>query len=274
MSKGFIKVHRAIFDHEIADNEFCRTAAFLWMIQEAAWQNGTTKVGEFLTTQRQLAEHFGWTRKKVECFLEWLTSREMIVISRGPTKGPGRGPSPSLITICNYSKYQTPELVEGHEGGQQRGLFKEDKKKEKKEMSNKKGSRLKQSWRPASVTLNKMAILRPDLDMEEVIPGFIDYWIGIPGQRGCKLDWDATFRNWCRNQRHGKAVNKRGGQVNGPSIADVRAKWACALSSEPDRPSAAGDDGESAGLSSSGGDRPAHSGPQLELDAIDITGDR
>lgn len=33
---------------------------------------------------------------------------------------------------------------------------------------------------------------------------FCDYWNAIPGQRGVKLDWGATWRNWCR-----RAVNER-----------------------------------------------------------------
>ena len=27
---------------------------------------------------------------------------------------------------------------------------------------------------------------------------FRDYWVAKPGQAGCKLDWRATWRNWCR----------------------------------------------------------------------------
>ncbi|MCA9101921.1 MAG: hypothetical protein KDA63_12250, partial [Planctomycetales bacterium] len=27
---------------------------------------------------------------------------------------------------------------------------------------------------------------------------FIDYWKAIPGSKGRKVDWDATFRNWIR----------------------------------------------------------------------------
>jgi hypothetical protein len=32
---------------------------------------------------------------------------------------------------------------------------------------------------------------------------FRDYWIAQPGQKGVKLDWDATWRNWCRNAKTG-----------------------------------------------------------------------
>jgi len=28
---------------------------------------------------------------------------------------------------------------------------------------------------------------------------FKDYWIAQPGQKGVKLDWEATWRNWVRN---------------------------------------------------------------------------
>ena len=27
---------------------------------------------------------------------------------------------------------------------------------------------------------------------------FRDYWIGAPGTKGVKADWQATWRNWCR----------------------------------------------------------------------------
>lgn len=42
---------------------------------------------------------------------------------------------------------------------------------------------------------------RPDLTPERVFEQFHDYWIGVGGSKGCKLDWFATWRNWCRQQR-------------------------------------------------------------------------
>lgn len=33
---------------------------------------------------------------------------------------------------------------------------------------------------------------------EREAPKFRDYWLAQPGQRGVKLDWLATWRNWCR----------------------------------------------------------------------------
>jgi uncharacterized protein YdaU (DUF1376 family) len=40
---------------------------------------------------------------------------------------------------------------------------------------------------------------RPDLEPLITFNKFQDYWISQPGQKGLKLDWFATWRNWVRN---------------------------------------------------------------------------
>ncbi|MFN9029514.1 MAG: hypothetical protein ACK54C_00110 [Betaproteobacteria bacterium] len=42
---------------------------------------------------------------------------------------------------------------------------------------------------------------RPDLKADAVFERFRDYWTALPGTKGVKLDWCATWRNWCRNER-------------------------------------------------------------------------
>ena len=42
---------------------------------------------------------------------------------------------------------------------------------------------------------------RPDLDAATVAESFRDFWIAKPGKDGRKSDWQATWRNWVRNQR-------------------------------------------------------------------------
>jgi len=63
---------------------------------------------------------------------------------------------------------------------------------------------------------------RPELSPEKTFDQFRDYWIGVAGQKGKKLDWDATWRNWVRNQ-------KGGTQTKGNSLAErnqaVAALW-------------------------------------------------
>lgn len=42
---------------------------------------------------------------------------------------------------------------------------------------------------------------RPDLNPQAIWNQFKDYWIAQGGQKGAKLDWFATWRNWVRNQK-------------------------------------------------------------------------
>jgi uncharacterized protein YdaU (DUF1376 family) len=49
---------------------------------------------------------------------------------------------------------------------------------------------------------------RKDLSVNKVFEEFTDYWVSVPGQKGVKLDWSATWRNWIRNQKAGLSVVK------------------------------------------------------------------
>jgi uncharacterized protein YdaU (DUF1376 family) len=42
---------------------------------------------------------------------------------------------------------------------------------------------------------------RSDLNPKSVFEGFKDYWVSVPGSKGIKLDWFATWRNWIRSQK-------------------------------------------------------------------------
>lgn len=42
---------------------------------------------------------------------------------------------------------------------------------------------------------------RPDLDPGTTFQRFSDYWQSKAGKDGRKLDWTATWRNWCRSER-------------------------------------------------------------------------
>jgi len=41
---------------------------------------------------------------------------------------------------------------------------------------------------------------RPDLNPQKVFAEFLDYWTAQPGQKGVKLAWTPTWRNWVRRQ--------------------------------------------------------------------------
>ena len=63
---------------------------------------------------------------------------------------------------------------------------------------------------------------RPDLDAKQVFEQFRDYWCAKAGKDAIKLDWQATWRNWVRNQ---KAVK--------PNFAD-NIRTTIPASNEPD----------------------------------------
>jgi hypothetical protein len=74
-----------------------------------------------------------------------------------------------------------------------------ERETEKKQKSNR-GSRL-----PVDFVLDEEWISfckqeRPDLNPQKVFAEFLDYWTAQPGQKGVKLAWTPTWRNWVRRQ--------------------------------------------------------------------------
>jgi hypothetical protein len=63
------------------------------------------------------------------------------------------------------------------------------------------GSRIPDGF-PAAEHLDWCRSERPDLDAEQLREKFRDYWIGVPGQKGRKADWSATWRNFVRGEFH------------------------------------------------------------------------
>jgi len=87
---------------------------------------------------------------------------------------------------------------------------------------NKRGSRLSQDW-VLTKSLGEWAQAeRPDLDVRLVADQFKDYWIAQAGQKGVKLDWAATWRNWVRNTKSSK-----------PNVVDI-ARVTVPISKTPD----------------------------------------
>jgi hypothetical protein len=64
------------------------------------------------------------------------------------------------------------------------------------------GSRLPHDFIPDMEFALKESVDKP----QEQFENFKDYWIAQPGQKGVKLDWQATWRKWCRNSRKAKPV--------------------------------------------------------------------
>ena len=70
---------------------------------------------------------------------------------------------------------------------------------DKKQNNRKVGSRLSKDLLFTAEWLVFCKQERPDLQPLRTFEQFKDYWVAQPGQKGVKLDWDATWRNWVRN---------------------------------------------------------------------------
>lgn len=73
-----------------------------------------------------------------------------------------------------------------------------------KAISSPKGSRLQQDLILTAKWGNVALEIRSDFDNDDVrveFEAFKDYWTAKPGKDGVKLDWLATWRNWCRNSK-------------------------------------------------------------------------
>ena len=92
------------------------------------------------------------------------------------------------------------------DGSQDASLYKEKEiEKEIEEIrdldtrvaGSKKGCRLSADWMPKDY-------FEETYELEK----FRDYWAGVAGQRGMKLDWDATWRNWVKSAKERRPAKK------------------------------------------------------------------
>ena len=75
----------------------------------------------------------------------------------------------------------------------------------------KRGGRLPEDWRLSAEQIEWAIGAQPTWDAEHALKvgeAFRDHWRSIPGSRGVKLDWDATWRNWVRREGPAKHRGK------------------------------------------------------------------
>ncbi len=87
--------------------KFTEVQAWIWLIEKVSYAEHqknhlhepiTLKRGQIITSNRYLSGCWGWGEKKVRGFLQRLEKATMIATAKD-----SRG---TLITLCNYSKYQ------------------------------------------------------------------------------------------------------------------------------------------------------------------------
>ena len=142
------------------------------------------------------------------------------------------------LEIASYHEYMAKQKANGSKGGRPKktqtkptanpDLTQNNLKQETTNINHKtiikaqRGSRLPQDW-VLTKSLGEWAQSeRPDLNIRQVAEQFKDYWIAQAGQKGVKLDWSATWRNWVRNSKAAK-----------PNLYDV-ARLTVPMNNEPD----------------------------------------
>jgi uncharacterized protein YdaU (DUF1376 family) len=65
----------------------------------------------------------------------------------------------------------------------------------------KRGTRLPIDWVLPTEWKDWAKAERPDLFIDSVADQFCDFWVAKTGPNATKLDWQATWRNWVRNQK-------------------------------------------------------------------------
>lgn len=89
---------------------------------------------------------------------------------------------------------------------------------EPKQDGRKRGTRLPDDWVLSPELAAWAKAERPELDdrmVKAMADSFKDFWISKTGKDATKLNWDATWRNWVRNQR--VSVNPRASPAQGQS---------------------------------------------------------
>lgn len=124
---GFFVIDRALWDHQIFKaSEMSEREAWLWMISAAAWAETTHRVGSdivpvprgsFMVTLREMQRTFGWSSDtRVRNYLKKLEKCEMVsIVTLGQ-----RNARKTHVSICNYTKYQSPQRSESAAKTQQK----------------------------------------------------------------------------------------------------------------------------------------------------------
>lgn len=124
----------------------------------------------------------------------------------GRPKKPGENP-PGYEGEPNHNLNQEPLTINQEpEDQKQCAANATPGQAEPKPDGRKRGTRLPDNWALSPELAAWAKAERPELDermVQAMADSFRDFWISKTGKDATKLNWDATWRNWVRNQRIG-----------------------------------------------------------------------
>lgn len=101
--------------------------------------------------------------------------------------------------------------------------------------SSARGTRLPDDWKLTRAMGEWALAEQPTWNAEHVrkiADKFRDYWKGVPGQRGRKTDWPATWRNWVRDEKPLNGTAAQGGMNKQEQLEARNRDVAARLSAE------------------------------------------
>ena len=124
---GWIRIDRKIQDNEVLNEKpFDKFHAWMDLLLMAEYEPRTIEVngveialqpGQIFFSQNELADRWGWTPKKVRCFLKNL-ERANMGRTEGRTEGRTLG---TTLTLINWGKYQGQGRSKGRTEGRGEG---------------------------------------------------------------------------------------------------------------------------------------------------------
>lgn len=194
MEKGWIKLHRQIFDCSIWNSReaFDKRSAWIDILLSASHKDvkmlvdGKTTIvpkGSYMFSIEKLSARWSWSRNKVKRFLKLLEDEQMVTTERT-----NRG---TLINVVNYNKFQVTE--------NQNEPPKAEKKTESK----------RQIFIPPTVdeVRDYCEQRKNGIDAQ----GFVNFYISkgwMIGKNKMK-DWKAAVRTWERARKQPEAHTDR-----------------------------------------------------------------
>lgn len=119
---GWIAIAKDLLDkrHDLhpftRGEEACRAFAWIDLLGMVRWEDGGgLERGQTRIKQRELAARWNWSRAKVRRFLSQLEEDDRIFTD------PQSGPKPTIVTVCNYDRYQFSKNGSGPKSGPRSG---------------------------------------------------------------------------------------------------------------------------------------------------------
>ena len=243
--EGWIKIHRGILDWEWYDDTNAKIL-FLHLLltcnfESKKWHGKTIERGQIVTSADNLAKALGLTARQIRYALEKLQSTQEIVTQTTNKY--------TLITICNYDKYQAYETTDCNENVNQMSnecksnvnqmsTTKEYKNIRKKEYNKEYISDESDMHAPAKQTRKKYGeynnVLLTDEEAEKLkaeygedTPYIVENYSQYKEMKGykCKRDYLA-IRKWGANAYYEQLKKQENGINNGRSSGSIQERAA------------------------------------------------